>query len=251
MKTCVPTVIVPVRPFVLLFGIFAVHRSLVRQRDGWLLRHHQLTSLPNSLGLRERVADLRGDPGPGLAVLYLDLDGVRRMSRQIRLEQSFGKQDRDGWESRLVDLVRDKGFSRTRKGTGYKYGSTVTRTEVLNARDASPPGATIRIRAVAHAAPPTDLFAREINSGRGVLVQVSDAGAGITPELVGRLFEPYFTTKGTKGTGLGLTSIRTYLRSIGGDVACASIPGEGATFSMWIPAQDAGSRIPSVSGAFA
>ena len=122
---------------------------------------------------------------------------------------------------------------------------------VLNARDASPPGATIRIRAVAHAAPPTDLFAREINSGRGVLVQVSDAGAGITPELVGRLFEPYFTTKGTKGTGLGLTSIRTFLRSIGGDVACASIPGEGATFSMWIPAQDAGSRIPSVSGAYA
>ena len=47
---------------------------------------------------------------------------VRRLSRQIRLEQSFGRRDLDGWEARLVDLVRDRGFSRTRKGSGYKYG---------------------------------------------------------------------------------------------------------------------------------
>ena len=61
---------------------------------------------------------------------------MRRLSRQIRLEQSFGQRDLDGWEARLVDLVRDRGFSRTRKGSGYKYGKDVTRTEVLAARDA-------------------------------------------------------------------------------------------------------------------
>jgi ATP-dependent exoDNAse (exonuclease V) beta subunit len=80
--------------------------------------------------------------------LYRDLDAVRRLSHQVLLEQQFGHDDLDGWEARLVDLVRDRGFSRTRKGSGYKFGvvtepfadrasgSPVTRTEVLDARNA-------------------------------------------------------------------------------------------------------------------
>jgi ATP-dependent helicase/nuclease subunit A len=68
--------------------------------------------------------------------LYLDTDGVRRLSRQIELEQSFGGRDLDGWEARLVDLTRDRGFSRTRKGSGYKFSKDATRTDVLAARDA-------------------------------------------------------------------------------------------------------------------
>lgn len=67
--------------------------------------------------------------------LYVDTAAVRRLSGQIRLEQSFGQRDLDGWEARLVDLTRDRGFSRTRKGSGYKYGSGVTRVQVLAARD--------------------------------------------------------------------------------------------------------------------
>jgi ATP-dependent exoDNAse (exonuclease V) beta subunit len=68
--------------------------------------------------------------------LFVDTDGVRRLSRQIQLEASFGQRDYDGWEARLVDLVRDRGFSRTRKGSGFRYGKDVSRTEVLAARDA-------------------------------------------------------------------------------------------------------------------
>ena len=60
----------------------------------------------------------------------------RRLSRQIELEQSFGQRDLDGWEARLVDLTRDRGFSRTRKGSGYKFSKDVSRTDVLAARDA-------------------------------------------------------------------------------------------------------------------
>src|SRR4029077_14405179 len=66
----------------------------------------------------------------------LDTDAVRRLSRQVALEQSFGQIDLDGWEARLVDLVRDRGFSRTRKGSGYKFGKDVIRSEVLAVRDA-------------------------------------------------------------------------------------------------------------------
>jgi ATP-dependent exoDNAse (exonuclease V) beta subunit len=87
------------------------------------------------------LADLSANPGSTRDNLFLDLDAVRRLSRQIQLEQQFGFADFDGWEARLVDLVRDRGFSRTRKGSGYKYGKVqpdreVTRTEVLAARDA-------------------------------------------------------------------------------------------------------------------
>ena len=66
---------------------------------------------------------------------FYDTDAVRRLSRQIQLEQSFGQVDYDGWEGRLIDLTRDRGFSRTRKGSGYRYGANRTRTEVLAARD--------------------------------------------------------------------------------------------------------------------
>src|SRR6185295_1553367 len=68
--------------------------------------------------------------------LFVDTDAVRRLSRQIQLEQSFGQTDLDAWEARLVDLTRDRGFSRTRKGSGYRYGKSVNRTDVLAARDA-------------------------------------------------------------------------------------------------------------------
>jgi ATP-dependent exoDNAse (exonuclease V) beta subunit len=68
--------------------------------------------------------------------LFVDTDAVRRLSRQIELEQSFGHDDLDGWEARLIDLVRDRGFSRTRKGSGYKYGPSASRADVLTARDA-------------------------------------------------------------------------------------------------------------------
>ncbi|MBZ5560438.1 MAG: UvrD-helicase domain-containing protein, partial [Acidobacteriia bacterium] len=83
-----------------------------------------------------RLAKLSASPSYGRDNLFVDLDAVRRLSRQVELEQSFKQRDLDGWEARLVDLTRDRGFSRTRKGTGYKYNKDVTRTDVLGARDA-------------------------------------------------------------------------------------------------------------------
>jgi ATP-dependent helicase/nuclease subunit A len=81
------------------------------------------------------LADLTAAASSTRDNLYVDTDAVRRLSRQIRLEQSFGQRDLDGWEARLVDLTRDRGFSRTRKGGGYKFGRDISRTDVLAARD--------------------------------------------------------------------------------------------------------------------
>jgi ATP-dependent exoDNAse (exonuclease V) beta subunit len=80
-----------------------------------------------------RLADLTASPTSVRDNLYKDTDAVRRLSRQIKLEQSFGQRDLDGWEARLVDLTRS--VMRTRKGSGAKFGKDVTRTEVLAACD--------------------------------------------------------------------------------------------------------------------
>jgi signal transduction histidine kinase len=66
-------------------------------------------------------------------------------------------------------------------------------------------------------------------------VAVSDTGPGIPPEIASRLFQPFFTTKGTDGTGLGLVMVQACMHRIGGDVALASAPGAGTTFTLTFP----------------
>jgi ATP-dependent exoDNAse (exonuclease V) beta subunit len=88
------------------------------------------------LTLVHELATMTAEPTSPRDNLYLDTDAVRRLSRQIRLEESFGQRDLDGWESRLIDLGRDRGVARTRKGSGYRFSKTVARTDVLSVRDA-------------------------------------------------------------------------------------------------------------------
>jgi ATP-dependent exoDNAse (exonuclease V) beta subunit len=88
-----------------------------------------------AIAILHALAQLTASPSSDRDNLYVDTDGVRRLSRQIALEQSFGTRDLDGWEARLVDLTRDRGLSRTRKGSGHRFGKDVTRTQVLAARD--------------------------------------------------------------------------------------------------------------------
>jgi ATP-dependent helicase/nuclease subunit A len=88
------------------------------------------------VGELHRFAALTASPLSTRDNFFLDTSGARRLSVQIELEQSFGQRDLDGWEARLVDLTRDRGFSRARKGSGYKFSKDATRTDVLSAREA-------------------------------------------------------------------------------------------------------------------
>jgi ATP-dependent helicase/nuclease subunit A len=88
------------------------------------------------VGELHRFAALTASPLSPRDNFFLDTAGARRLSVQIGLEQSFGQLDPDGWEARLVDLTRDRGFSRARKGSGYKFSKDATRTDVLSAREA-------------------------------------------------------------------------------------------------------------------
>jgi len=85
-------------------------------------------------------------------------------------------------------------------------------------------------------------------AGDYVRIRVRDTGQGIAPEHLDRVFEPFFTTKEVgKGTGLGLSQIFGFARQSGGEVAIASVVGQGTTVSLYLPrsaaaAEQAGAR---------
>lgn len=101
---------------------------------------------------------------------------------------------------------------------------------VVNARDAMAHGGRVTIRCRLKPAPRDGLEC--------VCIEVSDTGPGVPAELRRRVFEPYFTTKEDKGTGLGLTNVWTIARSYGGFVGLESEPGHGTTFSVYFPVRE-------------
>jgi len=75
--------------------------------------------------------------------------------------------------------------------------------------------------------------------GRHLELTVSDTGHGMTPEVLARIFEPYYTTKEQgRGTGLGLSVIHGIIKNHGGDISVSSQPGEGSMFSVFLPVID-------------
>ena len=96
----------------------------------------------------------------------------------------------------------------------------------INAQQAMPQGGTVQIRT------------RPGKDG-GASLSVADDGPGIPQEHLPRLFEPFFTTKPVgQGTGLGLAICARILADHGGTIAVESSPGEGATFTLWLPAAE-------------
>jgi signal transduction histidine kinase len=96
-----------------------------------------------------------------------------------------------------------------------------------NAADAMPRGGRLAIRVAAGA----------VAGGRpGVVIEVEDTGVGIPPDVLPRVTEPFFTTKGEgKGTGLGLSICRRIVEDHGGGLAIESRPGVGTTVRVALP----------------
>ena len=98
---------------------------------------------------------------------------------------------------------------------------------VTNARDALPAGGRIELKAT--------------RSGDFARLSVTDTGVGMPPDVLARIGEPFFTTKGEgKGTGLGLATVHKIVADCGGRIAVRSAPGEGTTFEISLPLVEEG-----------
>lgn len=73
-------------------------------------------------------------------------------------------------------------------------------------------------------------------AGSYVLIEVTDTGEGISPEVISNIFDPFFSTKGVgEGTGLGLSTVQGVVKQTGGFIHIQSKVGEGTTFSIYLP----------------
>lgn len=124
-----------------------------------------------------------------------------------------------------IEVIRDDSASRLVLMNRTELQQVIVNL-IVNAIHAMPDGGTLSLRT--HDADDDD-------GKPGVAIEVADSGVGMTPDVMERIFDPFFTTKRRKGTGLGLSISQTLVRRQGGRISAVSAPGEGTTFTLWLP----------------
>jgi two-component system cell cycle sensor histidine kinase/response regulator CckA len=172
----------------------------------------QLLAFSRRQTLRPQVLDL-GDTLSDLTMLLRRLIGEK-----VKLEVVHG---RDLWPVK-VDLSQ--------------FEQVIVNLAV-NARDAMPEGGRLTVRTANVSAGEGAAANRKgMPAADYVLVEVNDTGTGIPPEIIDKVFEPFFSTKEVgKGTGLGLSTVYGIVKQTGGFVYVDSEMGKGTTFSIFLP----------------
>jgi PAS domain S-box-containing protein len=105
----------------------------------------------------------------------------------------------------------------------------------LNARDAMPSGGEFGVSAGnLDLSESTKNGDDEVGAGRYIRIEVSDTGIGMSPDVIAKMFEPFFSTK-ERGTGLGLSTVYGIVHQSGGSIAAESVAGQGTTFTVLLP----------------
>ena len=176
-------------------------------------------------------------------VEFLDKQ-INRLNRLIHDISSFAQAPEPTWEpcriDHLIDDVKtllelDQNSKNVEIDTYFQDNPSFLASEDqlsqvflnlgLNALEAMPDGGTLEITSWQE-------------EGR-VYVSFSDTGEGIPPEEQEDIFTPYYSSaEHEDGTGLGLSIVHSFIQAHGGDVEVSSVPGEGATFTVWIPYHD-------------
>ena len=133
---------------------------------------------------------------------------------------------RPRWEEKIAHESRPMDLRLDLRAKQHIHGRSAALTEVmtnlvLNAMDAMPEGGTLSIASK--------------DVADAVVVVVTDTGIGMPEQVRRRVFEPFFSTKGESGSGLGLSMAYSIIRRHGGDIRVESEPGRGATFTLTVP----------------
>jgi signal transduction histidine kinase len=124
----------------------------------------------------------------------------------------------------------------------------------VNSRDAMPDGGSLTLRtANVHLDNTDGRGASDGHSGDHVAIVVHDTGCGMSPEVLARAFDPFYTTKAPgQGTGLGLSQVYGFVSQSGGHISIDSQPGTGTTVNIHLPRyvgsdQDEAAPLPKIS----
>ncbi|MGB8287046.1 MAG: ATP-binding protein [Rhizobium ruizarguesonis] len=104
---------------------------------------------------------------------------------------------------------------------------------VLNARDSMPSGGEISV--LTERFVQTDIAISEPPPGTYACLRVKDQGCGMDPDLLQKVLDPFFTTKGENGTGMGLAQVHATMQLVGGYLRIASERGSGTTVDLLFP----------------
>lgn len=198
-----------------------------------------LTKAEASRTLLKRAADA-ADMGAALTKRLLTFARRRRLSPQILNINDL--------VLGLMEILKrsiGEPITLTTMLTGNIWRTRIDASEVenailnlaINARDAMPNGGALIIET-------RNVTANDVPSGAGggeyVLLSVTDTGEGMTPEVLEKAFEPFFSTKEPgRGTGLGLSTVYGFAEQSGGHATISSEVGRGTTVSLYLPRAEA------------
>jgi signal transduction histidine kinase/CheY-like chemotaxis protein len=219
------------------------HLLLDGLESGHPLRGHCLEmreSLKVGAALAQQLLGISGNRSPQTRILdpnsvILQMTKLLRrlLSRNIRLEK---KLQRSVWPVRM--------------GSGQL--EQIVLNLAVNSRDAMPRGGrlSLKTRNVILGGDGSATAEVPAAPGRYVVLEVGDTGAGMEAAVKARLFEPFFTTKGPgRGTGLGLSSVRSIVKEHKGYISFESRPGEGTVFRVYLPSVKGGAKAMVSKGA--
>ncbi len=236
------------------------HQQLIRANEELKASHAQMIQAAKLAAIGELAAGIAHEIKNPLQVLLLHLELVEAGRPMPNWTQMFGKQVRrladitrrlmnfarsaseevsmepvslrkviddivamvqHEFRGNGIEIVMDEGPEPPAVSGNSNYLQQVFLNLLINARDAMPSGGTITISVS--------------TTGFHVCVRVSDTGSGIPPDLLEKIFRPFFTTKGEKGTGLGLAICHKIILQHKGDIRVESEPGKGTTFTIYLP----------------
>ena len=180
------------------------------------------------------------------------LEGTDRVSTIVRGLKSFSRVDEAQRQAADINECLEATLNIVWNELKYKAAVTkeygdIPRT-ICNPQQLNQVFMNFLVNAAQAIAKQGEIRIRTSHENNWILVSIADTGCGIAAENLPRIFEPFFTTKEIgKGTGLGLSISYDIIKKHGGDIAVASEPGRGTTFTVKIPVVTEGKEAGTAS----